>query len=70
MKSVSVRTTVTSTTYKGLIEETEKKLSGFFEIEYEDVKDKLSYEILIHESSSDGVSLPIFTGEILCKLRS
>jgi hypothetical protein len=70
MKSVSVRTVVTSTTYKGLIEEAEKKLANFFEIDYEDVKDKLSYEILIHESSYDGKTLPIFSGEILCKIRN
>jgi hypothetical protein len=70
MRSVTVRTIVTSTTYKGLIEQAEKKLSAFFEIEYEDVQDKISYEILIHESSNDGITLPIFTGEILCKLRS
>jgi hypothetical protein len=70
MKSVTVRTAVISTTYNGLLEELEKKLSSFFENEYEDIKDKLSCEILIHESSSDGVTLPIFTADILCKLRS
>ena len=70
MRTVHVKSLVSSTTYKGLILETEKKLSNFFEIELEDVKDKLNYEITIYESSNDGVSLPIFTGEVSARLRN
>jgi hypothetical protein len=70
MRTVHVKSLVSSTTYKGLILETEKKLSNFFEIELEDVKDKLNYEITIYESSNDGVSLPVFTGEVSARLRN
>lgn len=70
MRTVHVKSLVSSTTYKGLILETEKKLSNFFEIELEDVKDKLNYEITIYESSNDGISLPIFTGEVSARLRN
>jgi hypothetical protein len=70
MRTVHVKSLVSSTTYKGLILETEKKLSNFFEIELEDVKDKLNYEITIYESSNDGVSLPIFSGEVSARLRN
>jgi hypothetical protein len=70
MKTVHVKSLVKSTTYKGLIAEAEKKLSNFFEIELEEVKDKLNYEITVYESSDDGVSLPIFTGELSARLRN
>jgi hypothetical protein len=70
MRTVHVKSLVSSTTYKGLILETEKKLSDFFEIEIEDVKEKLNYEITIYESSNDGVSLPVFTGEVSARLRN
>jgi hypothetical protein len=70
MKTVNVRTIVSSRTYKGIIYEAEKKISNFYEIELEDVKDKVSYEITVYESSDDGVSLPIFSGEVSARLRS
>jgi hypothetical protein len=70
MKSITVKCLVSSRTYKGLIYEAEKKISNFYEIEVEDVKDKVSYEITVFESSNDGVSLPIFSGEITARLRS
>lgn len=70
MRTVHVKSLVSSTTYKGLILETEKKLSSFFEIDIEEVKDKLNYEITIYESSNDGVSLPIFSGEVSARLRN
>jgi uncharacterized membrane protein YkoI len=70
MKTVHVKSLVKATTYKGLISEAEKKLSNFFEIELEEVKDKLNYEITVYESSDDGVSLPIFTGELSARLRN
>jgi hypothetical protein len=70
MRTVHVKSLVSSTTYKGLILETEKKLSDFFEIEIEDVREKLNYEITIYESSNDGVSLPVFTGEVSARLRN
>jgi hypothetical protein len=70
MKSITVKCLVSSRTYKGLIYEAEKKISNFYEIEAEDVKDKVSYEITVFESSNDGVSLPIFSGEITARLRS
>ena len=70
MKTVTVKALVSSTTYKSLIEAAEYKISKFFEIELEDVKDKVSYEIAVWESSNDGVSLPIFSGEFTAKLKS
>lgn len=70
MRTVHVKSLVSSTTYKGLISEAEKKLSAFFEINIEDIKDKLNYEITVYESSNDGVTLPIFTGEISARLRN
>jgi hypothetical protein len=70
MKSITVKCLVSSRTYKGLIYEAEKKISNFYEIEVEDVKDKVSYEITVFESSNDGVSLPIFSGEITARLRN
>ena len=70
MRTVTVRSVASSTTYKGLILEAEKKLSDFFEIDLEDVKDKLSYEITVYENSNDAGSLPIFSGEVTARLRS
>ena len=70
MKTVQVKSLVSSTTYKGLVFEAEKKLSNFFEIELEEIKDKLNYEIIVYESSNDGTTLPIFTGEVSARLRN
>lgn len=70
MKTVNVKSLVSSTTYKGLISEAEEKLSKFFEIELEDIKDKLNYDITVYESSNDGVSAPIFSGEVSARLRN
>jgi hypothetical protein len=70
MKTVHVKSLVNSTTYKGLIAEAEKKLANFFEIKAEEVKDKVNYEITVYEASNDGVSLPIFSGEVSARLRN
>jgi hypothetical protein len=70
MKTVTVRTLVSSTTYKGLVEEAEKKLSLFFEFDIEDLNNKISYEMMIHESSDTGDTLSIFTADVLAKLRN
>jgi len=70
MKTVNVKSLVNSTTYKGLIAEAEKKLANFFEIEVEEIKDKVNYEITVYEASNDGISLPIFSGEVSARLRN
>jgi hypothetical protein len=70
MKTVHVKSLVSSTTYKGLIAEAEKKLCNFFEIELEELKNKVNYEITVYESSNDGVTLPIFTGEVSARMRN
>jgi hypothetical protein len=70
MKTVHVKSLVNSTTYKGLIAEAEKKLANFFEIKVEEIKDKVNYEITVYEASNDGVSLPIFSGEVSARLRN
>jgi hypothetical protein len=70
MKTVHVKALVSSTTYKGIILETEKRLSNFFEIDVEELSNKLNYEITVYESSNDGVTLPIFTGEVSARLRN
>jgi hypothetical protein len=70
MRTIHIKALVSSTTYKDLISEAEKKLSNFFEIKLEDVKDKINYEITVFEGSNDGVSAPIFSGEISARLRN
>jgi hypothetical protein len=70
VKTVHVKALISSTTYKGLILEAEKKLSNFFEIELEDVKDKINYEVTVYESSNDGITLPIFSGELSARMRN
>jgi hypothetical protein len=70
MKTVHVKSLVSSTTYNGLIAEAEKKLCNFFEIELEELKNKVNYEITVYESSNDGVTLPIFTGEVSARMRN
>ena len=70
MRTIHVKALVNSTTYKGILTETEKKLSNFFEISVEDLKSKVNYEIVIYEVSNDGVSLPIFNGEVSARLRN
>jgi hypothetical protein len=70
VRTIHVKALVNSTTYKGILTETEKKLSNFFEIPVEDLKSKVNYEIVIYEVSNDGVSLPIFNGEVSARLRN
>ena len=70
MRTIHVKALVNSTTYKGILTETENKLSNFFEIPVEDLKSKVNYEIVIYEVSNDGVSLPIFNGEVSARLRN
>jgi hypothetical protein len=70
VRTINVKTIANSTTYKGIIAEAEKKLSNFFEIPVEDLKSKVNYEITIYEVSNDGVSLPIFNGEVSARLRN
>jgi hypothetical protein len=70
MKSIVVRTIVNSNTYKGILEETEKKLSSFFEISREDLSNMVSYELKIYESAADGVTLSIYSADVTAKLRN
>jgi hypothetical protein len=70
VRTVHVKSIVSSTTYKGLIAEAEKKLANFFEIEIEEIKDKVNYEMTVYEASNDGVSLPIFSGEVSARMRN
>jgi hypothetical protein len=69
MRVVKVKSMVTGFTYDELLEKVDKKLCNFFEVSIDELKDKVNYDVMIWESADDGITLPIFSAEVVAQVK-
>jgi len=70
MRTIEYKMRTIGTDYLEIVEKAEKKISAFFNIPLEDIANKVHMEVVIFETSDDGVGKPIHSAEVFAKLKS
>jgi len=70
MKNVLIRVMVHATTYDELMDKAEQQLTDFTNIDRSEFNTKFNADYNIYLSSDDGISSPIYTAEVIARLRN
>jgi hypothetical protein len=66
----NVRLLIHGSSYKEIVEKTEKKIADFLEVDFEDIESNVSFEYMMYEASNDGISAPVFSAEVSVRVKN